>query len=98
MPIISQIICDGCQAVKKETNHWYTLVLNQEHQTAGWIASRRCRCSHSTPKLTTWRDAYQAKPLPSACRKAAAHWRCTGRAHVETVGRLLAIPFQVRRN
>ena len=28
MPIISQIICDGCQAVKKETNHWYTLIIN----------------------------------------------------------------------
>lgn len=33
MPIISQIICDGCQAVKKETNHWYTLVVN-EHREA----------------------------------------------------------------
>lgn len=27
MPIVSQIICDRCQAVKKETNHWYTLVV-----------------------------------------------------------------------
>ena len=26
MPIITQILCDSCQAVKKETNHWYTLV------------------------------------------------------------------------
>jgi len=85
MPIISQIICDGCQAVKKQTNHWYTLVFNQEHQaclrpmemtpahltesdargiqyfcgrrcvgealTAGWIASRPCRCSHSAARL-----------------------------------------------
>jgi len=25
MPLISQIVCDNCQAVKKETNHWYTL-------------------------------------------------------------------------
>ena len=32
MPIISQIICDGCQAVKKQTNHWYTLVFTEEHQ------------------------------------------------------------------
>lgn len=32
MPIISQIICDGCQAVKKETNHWYTLVIDNDHQ------------------------------------------------------------------
>jgi hypothetical protein len=32
MPIISQIICDGCRAVKKETNHWYTLVINQDHE------------------------------------------------------------------
>ena len=27
MPIVSQIICDRCKAVKKETNHWYTLVV-----------------------------------------------------------------------
>ena len=32
MPIISQIICDGCQAVKKQTNHWYTLVINEDHE------------------------------------------------------------------
>jgi hypothetical protein len=32
MPIISRIICDGCQAVKKETNHWYTLVINDKHE------------------------------------------------------------------
>lgn len=30
MPLISQIICDRCQAVKKETNHWYTLVITDE--------------------------------------------------------------------
>ena len=32
MPIISQIICDGCQAVKKQTNHWYTLVINDKQE------------------------------------------------------------------
>ena len=32
MPIITQIICDSCQAVKKETNHWYTLVLDDQYQ------------------------------------------------------------------
>jgi hypothetical protein len=32
MPIITQILCDGCQAVKKETNHWYTLVVENGHQ------------------------------------------------------------------
>lgn len=32
MPIITQMLCDGCQAVKKETNHWYTLVVD-EHPT-----------------------------------------------------------------
>jgi len=26
MPIVAQIMCDGCRAMKKETNHWYTLV------------------------------------------------------------------------
>jgi hypothetical protein len=32
MPIAAQIICDGCQTVKKETNHWYTVVLDNQHQ------------------------------------------------------------------
>ncbi len=32
MPIVAQIICDGCEAVKKETNHWYTLVINNNHE------------------------------------------------------------------
>jgi hypothetical protein len=32
MPIISQIICDGCQAVKKQANHWYTLVIEENQQ------------------------------------------------------------------
>jgi hypothetical protein len=25
MPILMHIVCDGCGAVKKEANHWYTL-------------------------------------------------------------------------
>ena len=29
MPMITQTLCDGCQAVKKETNHWYTLVVDE---------------------------------------------------------------------
>ena len=29
MPIIPQILCDGCHAVKKETNHWYTLTTDK---------------------------------------------------------------------
>ena len=32
MPIVSQIMCDGCEAVKKETNHWYTLVIGENHE------------------------------------------------------------------
>ena len=32
MPIISQIICDECQAVKKQTNHWYTLIVNGDQE------------------------------------------------------------------
>jgi hypothetical protein len=32
MPIISQILCDGCQAVKKQTNHWYTLVITDKQE------------------------------------------------------------------
>ena len=29
MPIIKQVICDGCGAVKKEVNHWYVLSTNE---------------------------------------------------------------------
>jgi hypothetical protein len=25
MPVLIQTVCDGCGAVKKEANHWYTL-------------------------------------------------------------------------
>jgi hypothetical protein len=32
MPILSQIVCDRCQAVKKQTNHWYTLILTDKHE------------------------------------------------------------------
>jgi hypothetical protein len=34
MPIISQIICDGCKAVKKEANHWYTLVISDTQEAS----------------------------------------------------------------
>ena len=30
MPIITHIVCDGCQAVKKEVNHWYALVTDDK--------------------------------------------------------------------
>jgi hypothetical protein len=32
MPIVSQIVCDGCQTVKKQTNHWYTLIINNKQE------------------------------------------------------------------
>ena len=32
MPIVSQIVCDGCHAVKKDTNHWYTLVIGNDRE------------------------------------------------------------------
>jgi hypothetical protein len=31
MPIMTQILCDRCQTVKKETNHWYTLVVDDNN-------------------------------------------------------------------
>lgn len=30
VPISTQILCDGCQEKKKETNHWYTLTIRQQ--------------------------------------------------------------------
>jgi hypothetical protein len=30
MPLTTQILCDGCQAKKKDTNHWYTVTFRQQ--------------------------------------------------------------------
>jgi hypothetical protein len=27
MPIVAQIVCDNCQAVKRVTNHWYAIAV-----------------------------------------------------------------------
>jgi hypothetical protein len=65
MPIISQIICDGCQAVKKQTNHWYTLVFTEEHQ-----ACLRPMAMTPTKPLEHWMDSLTALPLHSFQSKA----------------------------
>lgn len=33
MPIVTQIVCDGCQTTKKDTNHWYMLTIDQQTAT-----------------------------------------------------------------
>ena len=33
MPIITQIVCDRCQAVKRKVNHWYALTTSEEEAT-----------------------------------------------------------------
>jgi hypothetical protein len=33
MPIITQIVCDRCQAVKRKVNHWYALTTSEEQAT-----------------------------------------------------------------
>ncbi len=33
MPIIMQIVCDRCQAVKREVNHWYALTASMHNAT-----------------------------------------------------------------
>ena len=30
MPIVAQIVCDNCHAVKKATNHWYVISLEND--------------------------------------------------------------------
>jgi hypothetical protein len=30
MPLTMQILCEGCQAKKNDTNHWYTLTIRQQ--------------------------------------------------------------------
>jgi len=30
MPIVVHIVCDVCQAVKKDTNHWYTIAMEDQ--------------------------------------------------------------------
>jgi len=29
MPIVTQILCDGCKTAKQKTSHWYTLTIRQ---------------------------------------------------------------------
>ena len=77
MPIISQIICDGCQAVKKETNHWYTLVLNQEHQAC-------LRPMAMTPSHLIESDA---RGMQYFCGR-----RCVGQALDRWMDQLTALP------
>jgi len=79
MPIISQIICDGCQAVKKETNHWYTLVLNQEHQAC-------LRPMAMTPSDLTESDA---RGMQYFCGR-----RCVGEALDRWMDSLTALPVR----
>ena len=79
MPIISQIICDGCQAVKKETNHWYTLVLNQEHQAC-------LRPMAMTPSHLIESDA---RGMQFFCGR-----RCVGEALDRWMDSLTALPSQ----
>ena len=83
MPIISQIICDGCQAVKKETNHWYTLVIDEAQQAclrpmAGTPATLLkpgtqgvqflCGRHCAIGALDMWMDG-MTTPGPQACRE-----------------------------
>jgi hypothetical protein len=35
MPIVTQVLCDGCHAVKRETNHWYSLTVHEDGVTIG---------------------------------------------------------------
>jgi predicted Fe-S protein YdhL (DUF1289 family) len=30
MPIITRIVCDGCQAVKGEVNHWFAITVGMQ--------------------------------------------------------------------
>jgi predicted Fe-S protein YdhL (DUF1289 family) len=35
MPIVTQVLCDGCHTVKKETNHWYSLTVHEQTVSIG---------------------------------------------------------------
>jgi hypothetical protein len=35
MPLVTQILCDGCKIAKKETNHWYAVTLHQRSIEVG---------------------------------------------------------------
>jgi hypothetical protein len=30
MPLTTQILCDGCQTAKKDSNHWYALTVRRQ--------------------------------------------------------------------
>jgi hypothetical protein len=35
MPLVTQILCDGCKTTKKETNHWYAITIHQRSLEVG---------------------------------------------------------------
>jgi hypothetical protein len=38
MPIRTQIVCDGCQDKKQDTNHWYTLTIRKHAAEVALLA------------------------------------------------------------
>jgi hypothetical protein len=68
MPIITQIVCDRCQAVKRKANHWYALTTNEEEATLqpldcadwetvpGFEQQYLCGRSCAVEALTQWMD------------------------------------------
>jgi len=50
MPIITQIVCDRCQAVKRKVNHWHALTTSQEEAT---LQPLDCADSETVPGFET---------------------------------------------
>ena len=76
MPIITQIVCDGCQAVKKEVNHWYAMTVTEmgahlqpldllhDRLDAPLLKDRMFLCGRSCAltALTHWMDGLLVPP------------------------------------
>lgn len=72
MPIITQIVCDRCQAVKRQVNHWYALTTSEEEATLqpldcadpemvpGFEKQYLCGRLCAVEALTQWMDQLHA--------------------------------------
>ena len=96
MPIVSQVICDGCQAVKKQTNHWYTLVIHDNREACirpmaasppdllkPDVAGIQYLCGRRCviEALDHWMDRFTAPPSQPVQGKASATGGRTLREH-----------------
>jgi hypothetical protein len=76
MPIITQVICDGCGAVKREVNHWYALTTNDHN--ANLEPLDIALQNTSTPPMTGNQKIFCGR---LCVMEALGHWMETVHSH-----------------